>query len=73
MQTARERAATRLREEGYAGIYPRFTRGATTLLALEEHPFTKPELDYEGFSFHIHFLIWDAQKYELTIVKNSIL
>ncbi len=73
MQKARERAAARLREEGYAGVYPRFTRGATTLLALEEHPFTKPELDYEGFSFHIHFLMWDEQKYELTIVKNSIL
>ena len=73
MQKARKHASERLHRDGYDGAYPLFTRGNTTLLALEEHPFTKPELDYEWFSFHIHFLIWDAQKYELTIVKNSIL
>ena len=59
MMKARERAAALLREEGFAGEYPAFTRGGTTALALEEHPFTVPELDYEGFSFHIRFMIWE--------------
>ncbi len=59
MAKARELAAARLREEGFAGEYPRFAKGRTTALALEEHPFTVSELDYEGVSFHIRFMIWE--------------
>ncbi len=59
MENERLRAASALHKEGFTGTYPLFTRGGTTALALEEHPFTVRELDYEGFSFHIRFMVWE--------------
>jgi hypothetical protein len=28
-------------------------------LALEEHPFTVEEIDYEGFAFGIRLMVWE--------------
>ncbi len=59
MAEERRRVAEALYKEGFRGEYPLFTRGGTTALAMEEHPFTVQALDYEGFAFHIRIMGWD--------------
>lgn len=58
-EKARSETAAALCRMGFAGTYPRFEKGGTLVLALEEHPFTVAEIDYEGFAFGIRLMVWD--------------
>ena len=58
-EKARSETAAALCRIGFAGTYPRFEKGGTLVLALEEHPFTVAEIDYEGFAFGIRLMVWD--------------
>lgn len=57
---AREAVSAAMARRGFAGSYPRFTKGDDLALALEEHPFTVEEIDYEGFSFGIRIMLWEG-------------
>lgn len=55
----RQEISLALKEKGFAGTYPLFTKEASMALALEEHPFTVEEIDYEGFAFGIRLMVWE--------------
>ena len=48
-----------MEKRGFSGTYPLFAKGGTMALALEEHPFTVEEIDYEGFAFGIRLMVWE--------------
>ena len=60
IRSKREAVTRKLLAEGYRGIYPDFCKeengSLTTITAMEEHPFTIAELEYEDFGFRIRLL-----------------
>ena len=52
----RRQFSEKLYADGFVGQYPEFRKDETYILAVEEHPFTISELEYENFDFRIHGL-----------------
>lgn len=62
MQAQRKDVQRQLRAHGFSGEYPRFCRGNTQIVAVEEHPYTVFGLEYEGFAFGIRFMISETKQ-----------
>lgn len=53
----RRKVSEELKKEGYEGEYPLFYKEKETILAAEEHPFIKKELEYEKYEFKIRLMV----------------
>lgn len=57
IEQKREQVQDYLHKLSYEGYYPLFFKDKCCVLAMEEHPFTIKELDYEDFDFRIQFML----------------
>lgn len=57
IEKIRKQFSEELLADGYVGEYPNFYKGDTVLVAVEEHPFTISELEYDHFEFRIYGMI----------------
>lgn len=62
MQAQRKAVQTLLHAHGFSGDYPRFRRGNTQVVAVEEHPYTVFGLEYEGFAFGIRLMVSETKQ-----------
>lgn len=58
----RKEATELLIAQGYAGTYPRFSKGTTSILITEEHPFTLSVLEYENYGFRLQFMVSETNE-----------
>lgn len=65
IEKIRTQFSTKLHADGFVGRYPDFYREDVYLLAVEEHPFTISELEYENFDFRIHGMITKQRQHDL--------
>lgn len=70
-EKARQEISGVMEKRGFSGTYPLFTKGGTMALALEEHPFTVEEIDYEGFAFGIRLMVWEEHAPWPRILKRE--
>ncbi len=57
IEKIRTQFTEKLYADGFTGKYPNFQKDDIQLLAIEEHPFTISELEYENFDFKIRGMI----------------
>ena len=63
MIASRRREVTEsLIAHGYSGEYPRFSKGTTSILVTEEHPFTLSVLEYENYGFRLQFMVSETRE-----------
>ena len=58
----RKEATESLISQGYSGKYPRFSKGSTSILVTEEHPFTLSILEYENYGFRLQFMVSETRE-----------
>lgn len=63
-QHKRNCADKKIREEGFVGEYPLYTKDDCCVHLVEEHPYVVNELEYDGFGFNIYAMKSWCPKYK---------
>lgn len=65
IEKIRTQFSERLHADGFTGVYPYFQKGDIQLIAMEEHPFTISELEYDNFDFKIRGMVNESGQHYL--------